>query len=515
MSDVSADRGQNWHFEQPMLPTVACTLVLFILAASGTVEAFTRDELVAREPADVESKAAARQTSQSVVAQLAATRLSGTAPLAVQFDASGTTSSVASQHPFHHVRYSFSFGDDRGLSWPFSGQSKNVQTGGPIAAHVYDLPGTYQVRMRATDQAGGYSERAVTVEVLDPNAVYAGALTICVSAVSNFTGCPSGASRSTSLPASATYSGHRVLLHRGETFGSIDIPHGSQNVQIGAFGTGANPRIRSILVGTLDPTSMAFPRDITIMDLTFLQRFEQFVTMSRLLLYRNTFEAPTGEFIPAQINLASALQYIGERHPLASQFYQPRELFVVENYVRGSTANPQLNLAGEGSRFVIMGNDMGTAQQHTVRLWAMHKGFIAHNALHGRSSDGIRVALKVHSYGLGDYNDSYGISGSAWASRQIVIANNRLGDVTDNNSFTGGASPQNNTTESREGLEDVVLENNVFYRGPNTNTEFILMGRRMSARGNTRADGGVPNINHYSNSYQLLPADWVGPFYDQ
>ena len=127
----------------------------------------------------------------------------------------------------------------------------------------------------------------------------------------------------------------------------------------------------------------------------------------------------------------------------------------------------------------------------------------------------MRGALKVHWYGLGDYNDSYGISGSAWASRQIVIANNRLGDVTDNNSFTGGASPQNNTTESREGLEDVVLENNVFYRGPNTNTEFILMGRRMSARGNTRADGGVPNINHYSNSYQLLPADWVGPFYDQ
>ena len=456
------------------------------------------------------------QTSQTVVAQLEATRISGTAPLAVQFDASATTSSLGSQLPFHHVRYAFSFGDDRGQTWPASGLSKNLQSGGPLAAHVYDLPGTYQVRVRATDQAGGYSERAVTVQVLDPNAVYAGSATICVSGASNFSGCPSGASRVTSLPGGSAYSGRRILLRRGETFGTIEIPHGSQNVQVGAFGSGAAPRVSNVLVGTVSPPSAAFPRDITIMDLNVLQRFEQYVTMSRLLLYRNTFQAPTGEYIPAQINIASSLAYIVQHHTLpANQYYQPRELFVVENQVRGSTSNPMMNMAGEGSRFVVMGNDMGTAQQHTVRIWGMYKGFIAHNALRGRSSDGIRVALKVHSGGLGDYNDNYAISRDTWASRQIVIANNRLGDTSDNNSFTGGASPQNNTDSSREGLEDVVLENNVFVRGPNTNTEFILMGRRMTSRGNTRADGGVPNINQYSNSYQLLPSDWVGPFYYQ
>jgi hypothetical protein len=250
------------------------------------------------------------------------------------------------------------------------------------------------------------------------------------------------------------------------------------------------------------------------MDLHILLNFEQFGTMSRLLLYRNTFDVPTGDFLAAQISLASALAYIVQHHKLApDQYFQPRELFVVENQLRGSTANPHLNMAGEGSRFVIMGNDMGTAQQHTVRLWRMNKGFIAHNALRGRSSDGVRHALKIHSGGLGAYDDNYGISGSTWASRQIVIANNRLGDSTDNNSFTGGAAPENNGPDSRQGLEDVVLENNVFHRGPNTNTEFILMGRRMSSRGNTRADGGVPNINQLGNSYKLLPPDWVGPFF--
>ena len=312
------------------------------------------------------------------------------------------------------------------------------------------------------------------------------------------------------------FSGRRVLLRSGETFGSINIAHGSQNVQVGAFGTGAKPRVSDITVGTVRPTSSAFPRDISIMDLNVLQGFEQYATMSQLLLYRNTFDPPTGGPVVTQINLASAMDYVVGNNALArSQYTQPKELFIVENQVRGNTSNPMIGMAGLGSQFVIMGNDIGTAQQHTVRIWAMHKGYIAHNAFRGRSSDGIRHALKVHSGGLGDYNDNYAISGSTWASRQIVIGNNRLGDATDNNSWTGVAGPQNNSSESREGLEDVVLENNVFHRGPNTNTEFILMGRRMTTRGNTRADGGSPNINQYNYSYQLLPSEWVGPFYNQ
>jgi PKD repeat protein len=457
---------------------------------------------------------AAGKPSRTVEASLEATRLSGPAPLAVQFDATGTTSSLSSQHPFHQVRYSFNFDDERGQIWSISGLPKNVQTGGPLAAHVFDQPGTYQVRVRATDAAGGDSERSVSVEVLDPNVIYAGTGTICVSAAGNFSDCPDGASRVLMAPSSGALNGRRVLLRRGETFGSIEIGHGSQNVQVGAFGTGAKPRVNRVLIGSIRPSSAAFPREISVMDLHILQNVEQFGTMSRLLLYRNTFDVPAGELVVAQISLASALPYIVQNHKLAiEQYFQPRELFVVENQLRGSTTNPHINMVGIGSQFVIMGNDMGTAQQHTLRLYGMNKGFIAHNALRGRSSDGIRHALKVHSGGLGAYNDNYAISGLTWASRQIVIANNRLGDATDNNSFTGGAAPENNGPDSRQGLEDVVLENNVFHRGPNTNTEFILMGRRISSRGNTRADGGVPNINQFGNSYQLLPAEWVGPFY--
>ena len=450
------------------------------------------------------------------MAQLEASRISGTAPLAVQFDATGTTSNLSAQHPFHQVRYSFTFGDERNQKWAISGLSKNTQTGGPVAAHVFDVPGTYQVKVRATDLAGAYSEKSINITVADPNAVYANMGTICVSGAANFSGCPSGASQITTLPSAASFSGRRVLLRSGDTFGTINIPHGSENVQVGAFGSGAKPRLTSVVVGTLRAPSSAFPRDITVMDLNFLQGFDQLVTMSRLLLYRNTFEVPTGETIVAQIHIANALGYMVSNHTLArDQYIQPRELFVVENLLRGSANTPFVNMVGEGSRFVVMGNDMGNAKQHTLRLYAMNKGFIAHNALRGKSSDGIRHALKLHSGGLGAYNDNYAVSGSTWATRQVVIANNRLGDTSDNNSWTGVAGPQNSGESSREGLEDVVLENNVFARGPNTNTEFILIGRRMTSRGNTRLDGGTANINQTGHDYELLPAEWKGPYYYQ
>lgn len=455
--------------------------------------------------------------SGSVQARLAANRVSGPAPLAVHFDATGTSiSSSNGAHPFHHVRYEFDFGDPRGQTWAISGLSKNTQTGGPIAAHVFDNPGIYTVRVRARDGSGGVSETSLSITVQDPSSVYAGTRTVCVSTSGYFADCPAGAAQQTVLPDSASYSGRRVLLRRGESFGTINIPHGASHVQIGAFGSGSTkPTVSRVSIGTLNPSSSAFPHDITVSDLSISGGIEQYVTASRLLFYRNDIGSQ-GSGLVAQINLASALGYIVQHHWLPrDQYYQPREIFVVENRVHGSTSNPIVNMVGEGSRFVIMGNDMGTAQQHTVRIYAMHKGFIAHNALRGRSSDGIRVALKLHSGGLGEYDDNYAISGNSWATRQVVIANNRLGDTTDNNSFTGGASPENNTSESRQGLEDVVLENNLFYRGPNTNTEFILMGRRMTTRGNTRADGGTPNINQYGNSYQLLPSSWNGPYYVQ
>lgn len=449
--------------------------------------------------------------SGNIQTRLAANRITGVAPLAVQFDASTSTASGVTI-PFHFLRYDFNFGDDRGLTWGVSGSLKNTQSGGPIAAHVFDNPGTYTVRVRGRNPASSdNSEATVTITVQDPNTVYSGTNTICVSPSANYTDCPTGATRQTTVPS--IQSQKRILLRRGESFGGISINHGVSNVLIAAYGVGNKPRVNSISIGSLSPSSSSFPSDISTVDLNIQNGYAQYVTGSRLLLYRCDFDVPQGpDLVIGQIEIGSALGYIVQNHTLpANQYYQPREIFVVENTLFGSTANPHVNMVGIGSQFVIMGNRMGIAQQHTIRLFAMNKGFIAHNHLRGISSDGIRVALKLHSGGLGDYNDNYAISGGSWASRQIVVANNLLGDAASNNSFIGGASPEN--TLEAQGLEDVILENNRFIRGPNTNTEFILMGRRMSNRGNVRVDGGAVNINQFDNQYNV-PAVWNGPYYN-
>lgn len=466
-----------------------------------------------QESDPTEETPATSTPSENIQPRLNSNRVTGVAPLAVQFDASATTANGISV-PFHHLRYEFNFGDDRGQTWGVSGLPKNTQVGGPLSAHVFDNPGTYTVRVLARNPANNESaEASIIITVQDPNTVFSGNNTICVSISSNFTGCPAGALQRTTIPTIT--STKRILLRRGETFGDISIGHGISNVQIAPYGTGNKPRVFKIEVGSLGPSDSNFPSDISAYDLNIQEAFTQFVTGSRLLVYRCDFDVPASTYVDSQIGIASALPYIVENHTLpANQYYQPREIFVVENVMFGSTSTPHTNMSGSGSQTVIMGNRMGIARQHTVRMYGMNLGFIAHNHLRGISSDGIRVALKLHSGGLGDYNDNYAISGGSWATRKVIIANNILGDPNDTNSFTGGASPENSGPDSRQGLEDVILENNRFYRGPNTNTEFILMGRRMSNRGNTRMDGGQCNINQFGNSYELLPPEWNGPYYN-
>ena len=437
-----------------------------------------------------------------------ATRLSGPAPLAVLFDASGTT--VSTGNAFHQLSYEFNFNDDRGLSWAVSGQPKNIQSGGPIAAHVFDLPGTYTVRVRA-QSATGYSDSTVTVTVQNPDSVYAGTSTVCVSTTSNFSGCPSGAATQTTLPSN--YAGKRVLLRRGESFGAVAIRYHEDNVMVSTFGSGAKPRVQSVEIGGGPiPVAGVFPDEITVMDLDIANGIGHTASGSRYLLYRNDLIQPGGY---NAITLGGALQYAVENSGLpASSFYIPREMFVVENRLVGATTvtgTPFLSFQATASRLALLGNDMGKAEQHTVRLFAAHKSVIAHNALRGQSSDGIRQSLKMHSGGLLPYADSMGATMGAWATSQVVIANNLFGDPNDNNAWTAAAGPQNGT--SAEGIEDVIVENNRYYRGPNTNTEMVLVGRRMTTRGNARTDGGALNINNASNITFNLPAAWQGPYW--
>jgi hypothetical protein len=435
---------------------------------------------------------------------LEASRLSGPAPLAVLFDATGTA--APGGNTFHDLVYTFTFGDGPG-TWPHSGKPRDRQVGGPIAAHVFEQPGTYTVKV----EAGG-SSATVQVRVDDPGKVYAGSRTICVG--SAFDGCPQGAEQRSSLPA--LFDDRRVLLRRGDSFGTLTLRQGDQGVQVGAFGPGRDkPRVFAVSIGAGRPMSTRWPRDISVMDLSLADGVLQEGGVSRLLLLRLDLDGPA----PAnnRLHLSRAVGYWAledtRRVVALDKFKVPSEIFVVDNRVVGNTTvkdTPLHNLTMSGARMAVMGNELSQAWEHNLRLYTAHKVFIAHNTIRGRSSDGGRHSIKLHSTGTGAHSDHL-VDAAQRASSQIIIADNRFGDPADNNSWTVAVRPQ--SERYGEGIEDVIVENNRFVKGLRTGYDLVLVGRRMTSRGNSRSDGSPIVVHTHPGGAYPLPADWRGPYW--
>ncbi|MEY4564859.1 MAG: hypothetical protein RLZZ618_4136 [Pseudomonadota bacterium] len=187
---------------------------------------------------------------------LAANRVSGVAPLSVFFSTVGTTSPATSL-PFHELKYTWSFGDAAGgAKWAYgvrAGVASKNAASGPVAAHVFETPGTYTVQVTSYDGVATMVKTLV-VTVTDPQLVFA-SNTVCVSntaaPVAGVGGCPAGAavelmpnwSRIGTLAATKK----RILLKRGDAWSmdataNIGLAHTGPGV-LAAFGTGAAPRV--------------------------------------------------------------------------------------------------------------------------------------------------------------------------------------------------------------------------------------------------------------------------------
>lgn len=210
------------------------------------------------------------------------------APLGVFFDASGTTAPTFTSKPFHHLIYTWNFGDNDTLTWSTGtqpGVSKKNRAVGPEAAHVYETPGTYVAcLMVTTSDLTAVTGSCQTIFVTDPEVVFAGAGTVCCSAVlpvAGVGGCPVGASVFSgsdfiTVINSNKVAHKRMLLNRGETFthagaGAILALNGPGIV--GAYGTGAKPIIQQTVNSSAGQLALASSgvtaNDWRIMDLTF------------------------------------------------------------------------------------------------------------------------------------------------------------------------------------------------------------------------------------------------------
>lgn len=476
-------------------------------------------------------------SAATVVPSLVASRVSGTAPLAVHFDATASTSSAVGD-AFRQVTYTFDYGDSGSGTWSTNSQSKNSDSGGPLGAHVYETAGTYTVTVTADDGTTSAST-TVSITVSNPDTVYSGTNTVCIDTTGGTTGGPSGCTYATAMPT--IQSNRRYLIKRGQTISGFTVPSTVSGVRIGAYSTGAKPIITGeiIINNGSTPTVAQWAEDVVISDLAGDSGATIICSGRHLMLLRCDF-VNTGSTGYTRINCAGPGYWAqvmyntgtdtwGDGDPsrvlARSDFYVPKYIFVVECYQRGNSSvgtNP-------GGMFVsvdcgaLMGNDFRDADGHSHRLFLARKTLVQHSSLQHTSFISGNHAIKLHSGGTNapQANVQNQADGMAWYSEQVVIRRNTLGASDSGNNWTVAIRPQNTGADDpplgQEGVQDVIVENNSFIDSASTTLD-ILAGpsKRTTTRSNTRNNGAIRIGQDTGNTYpEPIQSSWRGPYYGQ
>jgi PKD repeat protein len=411
-------------------------------------------------------------------------RASGVAPLYVFFDATATTAAATSR-PFHELEYRWDFGDAASGSWAsIAGMpdvSRNAATG-PVAAHVYETPGTYTVTLSVLD-GGAAATRSVQITVTDPNTVFA-ASTLCVGnvePVEGSGGCPAGAGVLQSSDFDAAINNNiaarkRILFRRGDTFAagssaniSLDGPG-----LIGAFGTGAAPLVNITANNNafqLSSGTTPTIKDWRIMDLEINGNSGAATNAIHAeggidqvtLLRMNIHHMHKGAQLSTDI-----LEHYGSAHKLWDQWA------VVDSTIRtaiGGAGGYVLYFAGQ--RIALMGNVLSdsSAAEHILRTPYIFKGVISHNDMNKPAS--AKHVIKLQS-------TSFTVAPTGF-TEQIVMSDNKFtSDV--GGAWTVTLGPQDNARDER--VKQVILERNWFAPHPGQDVALMVWAQDVTVRNN-------------------------------
>lgn len=433
-----------------------------------------------------------------------ASRTSGVAPLAVFFDATGTTNTSVTSRPFHELEYRWNFGDASAPMWTRGSRanvaSKNAATG-PLAGHVYEKPGTYTATLTVFDGTNSVA-RQITITVADPNTVFSGTKTVCFSTgARGFSGCPGGAQQVKATDfASAinTYrgAGKRLLFRRGETFSSANT--GIINVDgpgvIGSFGATTDPLpvLRRTSAGTVIQLSSGTTpnlHDWRVMDLSLTGTNG---TQSYGVAMGGGMNQVT------LLRLSTQQQRIGVifDYAVLDWYYKSGssglkiwdQVALVDSTISGVThstvvANKGYGTYVAGDRVFYAGNYIdngGTAATdvaHVARFPYLGKAVVSDNTLM-RPGPGDHV-VKLHAPIWGSNSTANrGIGGGY--SRWIILSDNRI--VGASNPWIVAIGPQN--AQSDERVKDVISERNWIVAGPGMQVAQMIYASDVTSRNN-------------------------------
>lgn len=419
------------------------------------------------EPAEVLPCFADEGTPAGDAIQLAVVvnRLKGVAPLSVFFDTEGTTAE-ATTRPYHDLAYCWDFGDEDAGAFATTGLSKN-QGRGPTVGHVYEAPGTYTVTVSARDAEGRVVSSALEIEVEDPDEVFAGENTVCVSGAGDFDDCPAGAATVTTSSIREVQDyvapGRRILLHRGEEYtGGLSI-----NVQgpgtVGAYGPADEARPKVAASGTVFRISNAEPdfSDWRIMDMDLEGNGDG-----------NTGGVAIGG--KATDLLVLRMRAVGIAEPVKApdsvlDYYNNNGspghdavdgLTIVDSELTDIVGGDGRNATyAAAHRLLILGTIYrnSTEGEHLLRTPWIDRGWIASNTF--AETPAPRLLIKMHGP---PHSDSTSIGYQKYTERVVVSDN--VFEGSGGHDLSVGLGPKNETSDER--LRDIIIERNLFLPGP-------------------------------------------------
>lgn len=447
----------------------------------------------------------AAPAAAEITAEALASRAGGVAPLAVFFDATGTTHTDGGIDEFHDLLYEWSFDDPGAGTWTVSGEDKNAARG-PLAAHVFDTAGTYTVTVVVTDASGDTDTDTVDGDIIvtDPDTVFSGGATICISNDTDHTGCPSGAteidSQADSDIALATNcnvdaASVRCLFKAGDSFtSSVGVSLYSTGPGIvGSYGSGAKPTVTDTSGNVI--TFGSNTNDWRVMDLALTgpgtgAGINTAFEAEHSLIY-NVDASNYTEGIRSSFDDAIYCNDHQPPDPLActppGPYGKNDAVFIVGGTMGFSE---DYGILFAGSRGVIMGTTVeGTYHEHSVRVSWLVDGVISHNYFTGESVPaqvGYKTALKFHGYNMTAPPSQLG---DGEETENWVISHNVfVGNSSDDETTIGSAvwpvviGPQN--ASANEHVRHGIIEANHFIAGANTESNVHLFAADISFRNN-------------------------------
>ncbi|MCD4771466.1 PKD domain-containing protein [archaeon] len=413
----------------------------------------------------------------AVTINLNVSKTSGVAPLAVFFDAVNTTS-IITDKPFHHLDYTWDFGDDDSVIWAISGKKKNFAKGA-MTAHVFEEAGTYNILLTVKDADGNIDTETVQVVVSDPEVVFAGTKTICFSNDLDFTGCPNDAQQVTTsdfvTAMSNVGTGRRLLFARGDTFTATG--RGYINVAgpglVGAFGGCTSPDGRGICQNAPrilsnhagDGIGVTSTGDAPDWRITNLEITSLGITGSRGISARGI-----------QNHLLISRMELINFHGGIYNFQDSNNFFVYNSVIRDNAGGQGGNLAYLGGyHLALLGNSMrnSTQVEHVLRLFHIDNSIIINNYFGIQATD--KHVVKLHNglwtYEPGNYAENIILSDN-------VIENSDISGA----SWTVGIGTSSSSRD--EELREIIVERNHLIQGTGGQVLLNIWSKNTTIRNN-------------------------------